>query len=273
MRELKLLFNDQANIKYMNIWFAIFITLLFAKYPEIVLSLSNGLFKSSDTAMYNILKPLFNIIVLMITSISTVVMVAKLFVQTNNKTEKCIEKDKMSSNVTKKRVMSICLIMLGYILMRNALVSPIFDVLEGRLNGQEVNSPIDKFTLDQIILYIGIYIYQSLAIAPITEELLFRGVILKGMMNNYSVKKSIIISSILFAIIHGTLQQGVYAFITGIIFSMIYIYTGSVKLSILAHFLNNICIVIPTPSGFIINVIYITFGILFVISGMKMIKK
>ena len=273
MKELKLLFEGQANIKNMNIWLAIFVTLFFIKYPEIVLGLSDGLFKSTDVIMYNDLKPLFNILVLIITSVSTVVIVAKLFVEIDDDSKEHTQEDKIFDSVAKKRLINMFLIMIGYILIRNAILSPIFDIFENQFENEGLNPSINKFTFDQILLYIGIYIYQSLAIAPVTEEILFRGIILKGIMHKYSIKKSIIISSILFAIIHGSLQQGLYAFISGIIFSLIYIYTGSIKFSIMAHFINNICMVVPTPNNIILNVLYVTFGVLFIISGIKMIKK
>lgn len=273
MKELKLLFEGQAKIKSMNIWLAIFITLFFMTYPKIVLSLSDGLFKSTDVTMYDDLKPLFNILVLIITSISTVIIIAKLFIDINNDSEKHTQEDKFFNDVVKKRLINIFFIMIGYILIRNAILSPIFDMFENQFQNKEVSSVINKFTVDQLLLYIGIYIYQSLAIAPIMEELLFRGVILKGIMNKYSMRKSIVISSILFAIIHSNLQQGVYAFISSIIFSLIYIYTDSIKFSIVAHFLNNICMVIPTPNNLITKIIYVTFGTVFTIIGIKMAKK
>lgn len=273
MKELKLLFEGQASVKSVNVWFAIFITLFFITYPEIVLSLSDGLFKSTEVIMYDDLKPLFNILVLIITSVSTVIIIAKLFIEANNDSKECIQEDIFFNDVAKKRLVTIFFIMMGYILIRNAILSPIFDIFENQFQNKEVVSTINKFTVDQILLYIGIYIYQSLAIAPIMEELLFRGIILKGMMNKYSIRKSILISSMLFAVIHGNLQQGVYAFISGVIFSLIYIYTGSIKFSIVAHFLNNICIVIPTPNNFIFNIAYVIFGVLFIIIGIKMIKK
>ena len=84
MKELKLLFEGQASVKSVNVWFAIFITLFFITYPEIVLSLSDGLFKSTEVIMYDDLKPLFNILVLIITSVSTVIIIAKLFIEANN---------------------------------------------------------------------------------------------------------------------------------------------------------------------------------------------
>lgn len=273
MKELKLLFEGQAKIKSMNIWLAIFITLFFMTYPKIVLSLSDDLFKSTDVTMYDDLKPLFNILVLIITSISTVIIIAKLFIDINNDSEKHTQEDKFFNDVVKKRLINIFFIMIGYILIRNAILSPIFDMFENQFQNKEVSSVINKFTVDQLLLYIGIYIYQSLAIAPIMEELLFRGVILKGIMNKYSMRKSIVISSILFAIIHSNLQQGVYAFISSIIFSLIHIYTDSIKFSIVAHFLNNICMVIPTPNNLITKIIYVTFGTVFTIIGIKMAKK
>jgi membrane protease YdiL (CAAX protease family) len=82
------------------------------------------------------------------------------------------------------------------------------------------------------ILLVGI-------IPAFVEELLFRGVILHGFKENYSRKKAIIISALLFGIIHLNPWQFVTAFIIGIISAWICIKTGSIILSIYIHLFNN----------------------------------
>lgn len=268
MEEIKLLLDDNASIKRINVLIAILMTVFFIEYPNIVLTLSDGLFQSTDLANYNDLKPLFNILVLIITSISTVIIIAKLFVNDN----KSIKEDNFFNQKSKQNLSVIFFIMIGYILLRNTIISPIFDILGSQSDNNTFANITSKFTIDQVILYIGIYIYQSLAIAPITEEVLFRGIILKGMINNYSVKKSIIFSSLLFAIVHGSIEQGIYAFIGGILFSIIYLYTKSLKYTIIAHFINNLCMIIPSPNTVLFSVIYIVLGITFILISLKILK-
>ncbi|MCL1960119.1 MAG: CPBP family intramembrane metalloprotease [Spirochaetes bacterium] len=76
-------------------------------------------------------------------------------------------------------------------------------------------------------------------IPPITEELFFRGLILDGLKNNYSKRKAIIISALLFGLIHLNPWQAYGAFIMGLIFAWICIETNSILLSIYMHFFNN----------------------------------
>lgn len=89
--------------------------------------------------------------------------------------------------------------------------------------------------------------------APVLEEWLCRGVVLRGLLN-YSHKGepggkesergmrpalAIAISAIFFATIHGNLWQGISAFILGSFFGYVYYKTGSLRLAILMHCVNN----------------------------------
>jgi len=77
-------------------------------------------------------------------------------------------------------------------------------------------------------------------IPALTEELFFRGLILDGLKNNYSKRKAIIISALLFGIIHLNPWQFYGAFIIGLISAWICIETNSILLSIYMHFFNNV---------------------------------
>lgn len=88
--------------------------------------------------------------------------------------------------------------------------------------------------IDKIIYVVG------LALIPaIFEELLFRKAIL-----NYSKKFgnvfAVLFSAILFGLIHMNLNQGIFAFLMGLIFAVIAVKTSSIKLTVLLHFLNNL---------------------------------
>jgi len=77
-------------------------------------------------------------------------------------------------------------------------------------------------------------------LAPLLEELLFRGIILDGYLKNYSPVNSILISAFLFALIHGNLAQGIGAFVMGIVMGLLYWRTKSLLLCIALHFTNNL---------------------------------
>ena len=71
------------------------------------------------------------------------------------------------------------------------------------------------------------------------EELFFRGLILDGLNRNYSPRKAIIISALLFGIIHLNPWQFYGGFIIGVFSAWICIKTNSILLSIYIHFFNN----------------------------------
>lgn len=75
--------------------------------------------------------------------------------------------------------------------------------------------------------------------APILEELIFRGIILDGFLKRYSPVKAILLSSLLFGLIHINPSQVVFASLMGLMLGWIYWKTGSLLLSVFIHFVNN----------------------------------
>jgi len=82
--------------------------------------------------------------------------------------------------------------------------------------------------------------------APFFEELLYRGIILNGLINRYSRKKAIIYSALIFGIAHLNFPQGINAFLLGLIIGTVYYYTRSIYLCMIMHFANN----------FLVNFVY-----------------
>ena len=75
--------------------------------------------------------------------------------------------------------------------------------------------------------------------APLIEEFLLRGIMLRGMLKHTSPANAIHYSAFFFALIHMNLSQAVGAFIIGLFIGWIYYRTGSLWMAILVHFLNN----------------------------------
>lgn len=83
---------------------------------------------------------------------------------------------------------------------------------------------------------VSMFLYASL-FAPLFEEILFRGLILRNMMP-YGKKIAILGSAFLFGLFHGNLVQSPYAFVCGLVLG----YTAaeySLGWSVLLHILNN----------------------------------
>ena len=87
----------------------------------------------------------------------------------------------------------------------------------------------------------GIYgaILKVAIIAPIVEELIFRGVIMHGLMRNYSKFTAVFTSALLFALFHLNPWQFPATFILGLILGILMVRTRNIFLCILGHAINN----------------------------------
>jgi len=84
------------------------------------------------------------------------------------------------------------------------------------------------------------HLLQSVIAAPILEELIFRGIILDGLLKKYSPTKSILISSLIFGLIHLDRYEFVTALLMGIFIGWVYCRTRSLTFSIIIHAVANI---------------------------------
>ena len=75
--------------------------------------------------------------------------------------------------------------------------------------------------------------------APIFEEWLCRGMVLRGLLTKMKPGWAIVVSALFFALIHLNPWQALNAFIIGVIMGYIYYKTGSLWLTMLVHFVNN----------------------------------
>lgn len=76
-------------------------------------------------------------------------------------------------------------------------------------------------------------------ISPIAEELLMRGFVLGGLQHRYGALRALLLSSVLFAVMHMNLLQGITAAAIGFVLGHLYVHTGSLFASILMHALYN----------------------------------
>ena len=75
--------------------------------------------------------------------------------------------------------------------------------------------------------------------APLFEEWLCRGLVLRGLMKHMNPTGAICVSAAFFAILHMNPWQALPAFILGLLFGYVYYRTGSLKLTMLMHCVNN----------------------------------
>lgn len=85
----------------------------------------------------------------------------------------------------------------------------------------------------------GIIILTSL-MAPLLEEILFRGIIQKGLINGgMKPMNAIVLSAFIFALFHMNPWQFVGAFLLGLVLGLVYYRTQSLLMAILLHAFNN----------------------------------
>ena len=109
-----------------------------------------------------------------------------------------------------------------------------------------------------------------IAIIPaVCEELFFRGYLMQNIKENNSKFFAIIISALLFSIIHLNPISFIYIFILGLYLGHIFYKTGSIIPAMILHFLNNFIIVLSSNFyyGNEMIITNIPFGIICIVVG------
>lgn len=79
-------------------------------------------------------------------------------------------------------------------------------------------------------------------LAPLVEELIFRGAILRVLLKYCGDRRhwiAIALSALVFAVVHGNLAQGVHAFVMGLLLGWLYYRTHSIVPGVVLHWVNN----------------------------------
>lgn len=85
------------------------------------------------------------------------------------------------------------------------------------------------------------YIIMAVTIAPITEELIFRGFLYRVVRRNFSVLVSVAISAVLFGFVHGTTEHLPVTFALTLFNCLLIELTGKLWYCIFFHMLYNLC--------------------------------
>lgn len=82
------------------------------------------------------------------------------------------------------------------------------------------------------------------AVLPaITEELMFRGVLLGG-LKKCGAAFAVLVSGALFSLYHQNPSQTAYQFVCGVFFALVALKAGSILPTVLSHFINNVFVLI-----------------------------
>lgn len=123
-----------------------------------------------------------------------------------------------------------------------------FLMYAGNLLGLGTTALIQHFTdstmlplVDDVFSGVNLLVYSVSAVifAPIIEELFFRKLLITR-LERYGEGPAILVSGLLFGIIHGNLNQAFYAVLLGIVFGYIYIRTRKIIVTIGLHMVINL---------------------------------
>lgn len=87
-------------------------------------------------------------------------------------------------------------------------------------------------------------VFAAVFLAPVIEELLFRGVLWSILQENKGTATAVIVTTVYFVFLHLTLNNAFSAILIGICGSMFILFTGSIIPSIVIHLLNNLLVTI-----------------------------
>lgn len=269
MKILKLIYENEVEVKEISVLKSLFIIIMFTLIPGVINFLLTFIMilidKNISIGSVMIIAALILIPVHMV----IIITVGKKYTQKD-----IIKINDKKVKINNKDFLYVFLIIIGYILIREAILFDVLSQFEGPISEDDIDFFIDNAETIEVVIFGFLMYFQTLITAPIFEELLFRGIILNGLLNKYknSSKKAIIYSAMVFGLVHLNIPQGINAFIGGIILGFIYCYTKSMKLSIFAHFINNLITFVPVPESLIFKFIYIVIGTYVIMKGIKYIR-
>ena len=128
-------------------------------------------------------------------------------------------------------IVSVAIMVIGISCLMNLLIAliPIDDVEYQKIAEEMFNN---NGIVIQLVV-IGI-------LAPVSEELIFRGLIFRRSRDYVGFMWAAVCSGLFFGIYHGNLTQGIFAFFMGMLFAAIYEHFGTLWAPIVAHMANNI---------------------------------
>ncbi|MGQ9838687.1 MAG: lysostaphin resistance A-like protein [Cyanobacteriota bacterium] len=131
-------------------------------------------------------------------------------------------------------VLALVILSLGTTLLMLYLVSlTSLKLAESMLSSLEENTSETAWPS----VYQGLRWFSIVAIAPVTEEWLFRGILLHRWGLKWGIPQGLLASSVLFGLLHPN-PIGLTMF--GLVMGLFYLQTRSLTLPVLAHVLNNI---------------------------------
>ena len=147
------------------------------------------------------------------------------FIRNNKKKKYFVTKEKMNTGS-----FIGCFALMALITAIIGIISLVFKL--------KIESNDNSILPDYPTLYLNMTLFSTIIIAPIIEEMIFRGVIMND-LKEYGYKTAIIINSVLFGLAHTEIEKVIITIFLGIIFSYV-AYRYSLRYSILLHMVWNL---------------------------------
>lgn len=175
---------------------------------------------------------------------------------------------KKRSVFTVKNTATIILLGIGGQFFITAILSLIQPYLEKLFS--DYAETMEQLTGGSLILVI----LYTVVIAPIVEELIFRGVILKKTSRAIPFLGANLVQAALFGVYHLNWIQGIYAFCLGMILGIVYHKFKTIFAPILLHMIVNTSafLVAAFPVNLLILVVMLIVGLAFVVISLVIIR-
>lgn len=139
----------------------------------------------------------------------------------------------------KKRKISAEVLLIGFfsVIVLNLLTACLNIGLEFLLNQQGRTLMDAQASATEVSVTVSMFLYSSIA-APVCEELVYRGAVMRY-LERYGSFFAVLISALLFGLMHGNIAQVPFAFAVGIVLGII-AQEYSLTASVLIHLFNNL---------------------------------
>lgn len=159
-----------------------------------------------------------------------------------------MKKDDLRRNPLMRERGEIDIFVIFWMLALGASLAYIFNMLIGIANLYEIFPHYSETTKDlytsvpgwALLLCVGI-------VAPVAEEVVFRGLIYQRLKDYAGVRWAIVLSAVFFGVYHGNMIQAIYASALGILFAWLMEYFQNLWVPILLHMGGNTwCLIFST---------------------------
>ena len=141
------------------------------------------------------------------------------------------------SNLLLTLVICVCMVYLA------TIIATLWNAILMLLGYTQPNGSTDSMTVDILFLEL----FMTAVLPGFCEEFTHRGLIFYGYRD--SGFKAVIVSALLFSLMHQNIRQTGYTFFDGLVIALLFYYTGSIWPGIIVHFINNAYSVLASYFG------------------------